>query len=825
MPRNRHHQKPSSSQFPISEPANTRRQASSSPRQDDLSDIESLLENGNFEEALARMDSAPKWMKRSPEFVLMQATTLMEGGDLDEGGLMLRELERKNPKFIPLYLPLATWYMLNDWPAHAFRAVRKVLSAPKFDDEAYEMAQSLSESAREMIQFLATTYELAFEKAEQASWYNEQAQLVLFDNNLTEVEHMAKEALAIAPNWTAPRNNFAHTLYFNGKCLQAITEAETVVRDDPDNIHGLNNLVIFHTGLGHEDKASEYSRRLFELSSKYEKDAMEIDVIISGLAITEDIDSLWKLAQRYLHKPGDTLLLRSWHCLGVAATRLGHFKEAKKLFDRSLEEDDTEIADSPLEKINAAIKAGKTKLLWPLMYPGLEILFPERQMKEWTEIVDKVNDDRPTFGQQRKINAFLEKYPFVFQAFKRLLWIEDATELGASALLMANKLEGDTELLRFAFSDIGDNNSRMHAVMMLIDAGRYTPDKTVKFWDANKEEWIEAQLFSQQIGDVEYDIKPQTADLIDKSRRTKDPQEAISLLRQAVRDDPNCAMALHNLGVILTQNGETEEGKMLMRRSVEVDPTYTFGFANLGLIEAQNGNKELALEHLMKVNQAKIIAPNTSAISNLAYMLIAIQDNDIEKARLHFDMASEVDPDNRLLDHFEERLSLFEKLDSFSFIRDYQKQSANRFHRKALNTPLSEQADLRACLSKQTNDTLSAICRFWGTQGYGKKAELVDRLTARILDVEIWDEIFEDLEESEHEALIWILDGGGWQPWAEFTEKFGDDMDESPYWRYGDPESIPGRLKLAGLIFAGKLDGQEVAFIPANLRPLLKEAL
>ena len=136
------------------------------------------------------------------------------------------------------------------------------------------------------------------------------------------------------------------------------------------------------------------------------------------------------------------MLLRSWHCLGVAAARLGHFRKTKKLFDRSLEDDDTEIANSSLEKINAAIKAGKTKLLWPPMYPGLEILFPERQMKEWTEIVDKVNDDRPTSGQQRKINAFLEKYPFIFQAFKRLLGIEDATELGASALLMANKLQG-----------------------------------------------------------------------------------------------------------------------------------------------------------------------------------------------------------------------------------------------------------------------------------------------------------------------------------------------------------------------------------------------
>jgi tetratricopeptide (TPR) repeat protein len=263
-----------------------------------------------------------------------------------------------------------------------------------------------------------------------------------------------------------------------------------------------------------------------------------------------------------------------------------------------------------------------------------------------------------------------------------------------------------------------------------------------------------------------------------------------------------------------------------MRRSVEVDPTYTFGFANLGLIEAQNGNKELALDYLTKVNQAKVIAPNTSAIANLAYMIIAIQDHDIEGARRHFDMASEVDPDNRLLDQFEERLNLLEKFGGMStFFQDFQKQSAHRFHRKALNTPLTEQVDLKTCLSKQTNDTLSATCRFWRTKEYGKKHEMVARLAARILDVEIWDEIFEALKESEREALKWVLDGGGWRPWAEFTEKFGNDMDESPHWRYDDPESIPGRLKWAGLLFVGKLDGQEVAFIPADLRPLLKKVL
>jgi tetratricopeptide (TPR) repeat protein len=779
---------------------------------------------GKFEEALEIIESAPKWMKRSPEFILMHATTLLESGRLDEGGRMLRELERKNQKFMPLYLPLATWYMFNTWPAHAIRAARKALASPNSDEE--ELAQSIFDGAKEMIQFLASTYALSFEKAEQASWYNEQAQLALLDDSLREVERLAHEALKIAPAWTPPRNNYAHALYFSGKCTEAIAEAETVIRDDPGNVHALNNLVIFHTGLGQADEASEFARRLFEISSEYEKDAPEIDIIISGLAIYEDTTSLWELAQQYKRKREDALLFRSWHCLGVAAARLGHFKEAKKFFERSLGDDIMEIVDSPLIKVKDAIKSGVTRMLWPPMYPGIEFLLPERQMKEWTEIVSRVDDNKPTPGQQRKINAFLEKYPFILQAFKRLLWVEDATELGASALVMANTPESDAEILRFAFSDTGDNNSRMHAVMTLIDAGRYSPDEPAKFWDAGKEKWTEVQLFSQRIEEIDYNVKPQTAELIDRSRLAKDPQEAISLLRLAVKDDPTCAMAIHNLGVVLMQIGEKEEGEKLMRRSVEVDPSYTFGFANLGMIEAQSGNKDQALDYLMKVNQTRVIAPNTAAVANLAYMVIAIQDSDIEKARLHFDMASEVDPDNSMLDHFEEELELLERFGGMSdFFRDYQKQSANRFHRKALNTPLTKQTDLMTCLSHQTNETLSSICRYWKIQAYGKKAEMVDRLTARILDVEIWEEIFKSLGKPELEALLWILEGEGWRPWAEFTEKFGDDMDESPFWQYHDPESLPGRLKRAGLLFVGKLDEQEAAFIPADLRSLLTNLL
>jgi hypothetical protein len=361
----------------------------------------------------------------------------------------------------------------------------------------------------------------------------------------------------------------------------------------------------------------------------------------------------------------------------------------------------------------------------------------------------------------------------------------------------------------------------------LINVGRYTTEKPVKFWDSDKGEWHEVQLFSQEIGDVEYDIKPQTADLISNAREAKDPKESIALLRSAIESDPTCAMALHNLGVTLSQQGQTEEGEKLMRRAVEVDPSYTFGQAHLGFLEAQQGNKEAALDHLMYVNKARVVAPDTIVIANLAYMVIALKENDVERARRHFDMASDINPDHPLLAYYEEELGLSETLSDLpSFIRDFQKQTANRFHRKMLNMTLTVEMTLEACLSRMTTDTLVGSCRLWRTITYGKKQEMISRLVERILDREILSEIVKDeIKDEERDALKWVLEGGGSRPWKEFTQKFGDDMDESAYFRFNEPESIPGRLKMAGLLFVGKLEGEEVAFIPADLRSVLSKVL
>jgi tetratricopeptide (TPR) repeat protein len=816
MSRQRH--RSSRSQFPVSQPASPKTRVSQL-EQNNLQKIQELLEAGETEEVLRQLAIVPGWIKRTQEYSLLRASALMQMGDLDASGSILRELERKQPGFVPLYLPLATWYFMQEWPAHALRTVRKSLESAELDARTRETARIMAGGAQEVLESLADELNLPFEKAEQAGWHNEQAQLALSEDNLAEVERHTRESLRIAPHWSSPRNNLAQALYWMGKCQEALRECENVLASDPSNAHGLNNLATFHAGLGNMEQGYEYANRLYALIKDADRDSLTADLAISALAVVENSTLLWELAQRYLRRHTDALLWYSWQCMGVAAARLGKFKEAKKFLERASSDKNAEEIADLVREIAAAIKAGKVRLVWPPIYPGFEMFLPKRLLSEWMEIVKKIHGDQPSPAQRRRVDTFLARYPFALQAFKRLLWSEKGCMAGTSGLVLANKPEADAEILRFALSDCGDDESRMEATMMLSKAGRYAPEGPVKFWDADKNEWHDVSMFAQQIGEVENKVKPETADLITRSRKTKDPKAAVALLRRAVKDDPTCAMALHNLGTLLLQQGEKDEGEKLMRRSVEIDPAYTFGFANLGFLEAQRENSEAALDLLMHVNQAKVITPDTSVIANLAYMLLAAQEKNIAQARRHFDLASEIRPDHPLLEKFDEwldELELFSK--SFGFLGDYQKQSANRFHRKMLNTSLTEETNLEACLSGLTIDSLVGICRFWKTYVYGKKQEMVTRLAVRIMNVDLFGEITRGLDHEQHEALCWILENNGWRPWEEFNQKFGDDMDESPYWRYHDPESLPGRLKMAGLLFTGTLNGAHVAFIPVDIR-------
>jgi hypothetical protein len=79
------------------------------------------------------------------------------------------------------------------------------------------------------------------------------------------------------------------------------------------------------------------------------------------------------------------------------------------------------------------------------------------------------------------------------------------------------------------------------------------------------------------------------------------------------------------------------------------------------------------------------------------------------------------------------------------------------------------------------------------------------------------------LEEPERAALHSVIEHGGAMPWAEFDARYGNDLEESPYWDFHQPESVMGRLRERGLLVEAKVDDELWVVVPVEVRALLAE--
>ena len=104
-----------------------------------------------------------------------------------------------------------------------------------------------------------------------------------------------------------------------------------------------------------------------------------------------------------------------------------------------------------------------------------------------------------------------------------------------------------------------------------------------------------------------------------------------------------------------------------------------------------------------------------------------------------------------------------------------------------------------------------------------KKRELVEKMCFYLCTA--WGflkRVVKGLKPEERFALMGLMLKGGFMLWDEFSRKYGDDLEESPYWKWHPPKTVMGCLKARGLIGEGSFDGRERIFIPYELRPLLQ---
>jgi len=819
--------KTASSSFPVRQSSNEPLGGSKTSVDEIEAALEAALASGDESRVLEVIDAAPRWMKRQPEIMLVQATMLLSTGDIEQAFQLLREIERKNPRYTPVYLPLAMVYMEREWPAHALQAAKRAQSDPDLDDEGRDVLVQIIEEATALIQFRATKSALPFETLQRASILYERAQMAMDESKLSEADYFCREAIKIAPNWNPPYSLRAQALFFSGKVGEAISVLESVLARESENTAAMSELVTYHLGLNQPEQARDYASRLGQSVKKFPPDSIEIDHVITALALVGDTPALWRIAKDYLKAPSISLFGRSWLCLAVAAIRNGEWKVALKLLRKADKEELPPTGEELLAELKPVASQTHPRLAWmPPAYPGADLFICPKVMEEWEALLQKFSDPLSP-SQKRKMDEFLQKYPFMVALMKLLIWDENNHQMALEILIEMDRTDADDEILRFALSQTGSQEARLLALTDLGRNGRYTGPKVLKLWNEELEEWRDIELNTQRIGPVKPNARPETLALIEKARTAKGPAETISLLQKAIEKEPTSPIAIFNLGIMLVQTGRQEEGEALFYRSVEVDPNYTYGHASIALSEADQGHEQEALDHLGIVTRADIIAPDTAVIANIAWAMLAIHKHETKSARQRFEMALQINPDHPLLEHYEKVLREAEDIaGKFDFLLEYQRKSAQRAHQKLMKTPLTGEMDLRACLETNTKEMLVGSAHFLRTSSSGKKGELASWLAEVLLNPGFLQQTLdEDLAEKEREALQWMLAADGVRPWKEFTHKYGDDADESTAWDYNQPESITGRLRMSGLFYSGVLDGQPVAFVPADVRSLLQKLL
>jgi tetratricopeptide (TPR) repeat protein len=815
------------SSFSAQQPQNKRLELSKIPDAKIEEELEAAIAAGDNAHVLEILDVAPRWMKRQPEYMLLRASALLSVGDDLEALRLLLEIERKNPRFTALYLPLAMFYSNHLCPAHALQAAKRAQSDRDLDDDSRALLSQIVEEATETIQHYASELGLSFEAMQRTCILDERAQIAMEEYKLSEVDYFCREAIKIAPNWNPPHNRRAQALFFLGRVNEAIAISQVVLAREAKNVFALCNLVLYHLGLDQAEQAREYAARLGQLYKKFPVDSMEIEQVITALALVEDTDTLWKIARPYLKAPEDSLSARSWLCLAVAAIRSGKWKDAHKLLEKAGEEELPPAGKDFLDELKTVETQWHPRLAWmPPAYPSVDMFLHPKVMAELGDMLEKFSGPLSP-SQKRRLDGFFQKYPFIFTATKRLLWDKDGNQMALQVLGEMDRPDADAEILRFALSQAGSREARLQALTKLVLKERYAGPMPVKIWDEDQEEWRDVELNSQHIGEIEPNARPETIALLEKARKTKDMQEAISLLQAAVEMEPTSPIALFNLGVMLIKSGKTEEGEAFFYRSVEVDPTYTYGHASIALSEADQGHEQEAIDHLRVVGRADVISPDTAVIANMAWLVLALQKHDLKTARQRFEMAAQIYPDHHLLEFYEKKLKEAENFEEqFGFLIEYRRKSIQRTRRKLLATPLTMEMNLLACLETNTKEMLVGSAYFLRMSPAGKKGELASRLAENLLDPEFLQQMLDEyLEGNERETLKWMLETGGVRPWEEFVQKYGDDMNESVYWNYHDPQSISGRLRMSGLFYSGMLEGQPVAFIPADVRPLMRALL
>jgi tetratricopeptide (TPR) repeat protein len=289
-------------------------------------------------------------------------------------------------------------------------------------------------------------------------------------------------------------------------------------------------------------------------------------------------------------------------------------------------------------------------------------------------------------------------------------------------------------LRRFGLSQAGDDETRMSALLQLLEVGEIEPGTQLRVW--REEQWTELVLQRYDISDEYVSVyTPQVAALLEAGMEAfheQDLQRAEALFRQAIELEPRAKQAYNNLSAIYSRQDKPQQAREMLLAVLEIEPLYVTARCNLAQVMLADDDVDGAEEMIAPLMDVTQFNPPEMAVYAYTRARILVAQDDLEAARNALEMALGVEPD------YEPAQDLLERIDALEPLRDlrdsfgaWMEQYKERDRKKRIRqqTKLATLApSLSEALAIYTKDALTGMGHFvipWGGWSALRKAELI----------------------------------------------------------------------------------------------------
>ncbi len=785
----------------------------------DLDKADKLLDSGRYEEVIKLLQPYAEKGVRDFDLYAMLGIAY---GSLGYTSIAIEHLEkaqsiRKTPELSHI---LAVVYGSSGLLALAQEAAREAKKHDLFADEMFEALNIFSAYENQVRQIVAQTG-VSRSQAEKGLKLMDRAQLAVMRNDFEKAIHLFKAARKYLGDAPSLLNNLSQVYFFSGHPQKAMELAHQVLAEDPNDLHALGNLVRFLAWMGEEEEAQALWERLkpieppdeiarlkkAEAAAAMKDDQTVYDLLHGRLEDMEIFPDAYHRAMRFL---------------AVAAANLGKRKEAMALFETLAEI--FPAAEMYLE----ALKQGKPGLGLADRYAhfGGHELVPAPSMEELFALFEEEEESlNPEISRQR-IHAFVQRFPQIYRMVEQILWEQEGPPEVIEFLDRIGTPEAYAILKAFALGEKGSKENREYALEVLIDAGVIPPGSTVQFWDGHAFQTISIPQAAP------YDEEA-FALLKEGLRNTQQGryEKAREAYQRILERDPYVVEAYHGLASLALLEGRVDEAKAYTQKAIELDPSRVHPRVSLAHIYLEEGRIDKAKAIIEPVADLSSQSPDAFVALAGIQSRILIEEGEYLQAKDLLEKALELYPEYpglkaqlKRLEEIEENWGWGLGLEDVSRIRKAWRRDAQRYRRRQQKKLKNPHPTIAEALGIYTKEQLKAMGWHIAPEGGWsalRKQALLDLLTERMKQPETLGRLLGDLSPYERKAVEEVLARGGVMDWEAFSDAFGDDLIESPYWEFHEPQTPMGRLRIRGLIVEAWDGDKLVISIPVELRQTL----